>query len=1188
MSLSKLSGSQQLVTGLTAVGSSQTTALQLAGRNSLQEITTVGSSTGVMLPALTELPAQVTICNQGSNALSVYPEVGGTIDNGITNAAAMLGAGKAATFEASNLTNWYTVATTNAGGGTVNSVAAGTGLAGGTITTTGTLSLAAIADKSVLGNTSGGTAAPAGVTLSAMIDEAIGNTRGDILYRGASTWSVLAPGSSGNVLTSGGASGNPSWSSAASGTVTSVTFTGDGIVLSATPSSAVTTSGTLTAALAAQSANVILAGPTTGSAHVPTFRALTGADLPNPGASSLGGVESYAAVSHQWINAISTSGVPSSTQPAFTDISGQATLAQLPSIGTLTILANTTGGSAVPAADTLTSIIDSCIGSTQGNILYRGASSWSVLAPGTSGQVLQTGGASANPSWTNATGGGTVTSVTFTGDGTVLSATPSSAVTTTGTLTAALAAQSANVILAGPATGSAHVPTFRALTGADLPNPGASSLGGVESYAAVSHQWINAISTSGVPSSTQPAFTDISGQATLAQLPSIGTLTILANTTGGSAVPAADTLTSIIDSCIGSTQGNILYRGASSWSVLAPGTSGQVLQTGGASANPSWTNATGGGTVTSVTFTGDGTVLSSTPSSAVATSGTLTAALATQSANVILAGPASGSAQVPTFRALTGADLPNPGASSLGGVESYAAVSHQWINAISTSGVPSSTQPAFTDISGQATLAQLPSIGTLTVLANTTGGSAVPAADTLTAIIDSCIGSTQGDVLYRGASAWSVLAPGTSGQFLQTGGASANPSWANAAAGGTVTSVTFTGDGTVLSSTPSSAVTTTGTVAASLVNQSANVVLAGPASGSAAAPTFRALGAADVIAANNSFYFGSGQDSAATISSGTTTLTRDMYYTNLTLSGTGVLKPAGFRVFVSGTLDISGAQAGAIVFNGGAGSNATSATGAAAGATSYGSNTTLQTAAGGTNSGGSGSTTNGGGGGNPNVGLLWNVQFSAQAGAGGAGTGGTGGATGSGTGPNQASYPYRYVTDFKSPVAVNNGQSGAGGGAGGGDSTNPGGGGGGGGGAGGPLWIAAATIARGTNSTVGIIQSKGGVGGNGYTPTAGNCGGGGGGAGGQGGPVVIYYGAVTGSTITDAIDVTGGAGGTGGSLVGSGSANGNGGGGGPGGYVLVTNLATNTLTQTNGPARTNAASGGTTTGSSATTSQANL
>lgn len=52
--------------------------------------------------------------------------------------------------------------------------------------------------------------------------------------------------------------------------------------------------------------------------------------LPNPGASALGGVESLAATSHQFINTISTSGVPSSAQPAFSDVSGNAALSQVP------------------------------------------------------------------------------------------------------------------------------------------------------------------------------------------------------------------------------------------------------------------------------------------------------------------------------------------------------------------------------------------------------------------------------------------------------------------------------------------------------------------------------------------------------------------------------------------------------------------------------------------------------------------------------------------------------------------------------------------------------------------------------------------------------------------------------------------------------------------------------------------
>lgn len=39
------------------------------------------------------------------------------------------------------------------------------------------------------------------------------------------------------------------------------------------------------------------------------------------------------------------------------------------------------------------------------------------------------------------------------------------------------------------------------------------------------------------------------------------------------------------------------------------------------------------------------------------------------------------------------------------------------------------------------------------------------------------LGSTQGDTLYRGASAWATLAAGTAGYVLKTGGPAANPSW---------------------------------------------------------------------------------------------------------------------------------------------------------------------------------------------------------------------------------------------------------------------------------------------------------------------------------------------------------------------------------------------------------------------------
>jgi hypothetical protein len=70
--------------------------------------------------------------------------------------------------------------------------------------------------------------------------------------------------------------------------------------------------------------------------------------------------------------------------------------------------------------------------------------------------------------------------------------------------------------------------------------------------------------------------------------------------------------------------------------------------------------------------------------------------------------------------------------------------------------------------------------------------------------------------------------------------------WDSWGGGGSVTSVAMTGDGTVFnSSVTGSPITTTGTLAPSLHTQSANVVLAGPTSGGAVAPTFRSLGVSD-------------------------------------------------------------------------------------------------------------------------------------------------------------------------------------------------------------------------------------------------------------------------------------------------------------------------------------------------------
>lgn len=78
--------------------------------------------------------------------------------------------------------------------------------------------------------------------------------------------------------------------------------------------------------------------------------------------------------------------------------SGSVTLAKLADVATDTVLGRTASGTGAVSALGATDVLD-MLGSTQGNILYRNGTVWTVLAPGTAGQVLQTGGAAANPSW---------------------------------------------------------------------------------------------------------------------------------------------------------------------------------------------------------------------------------------------------------------------------------------------------------------------------------------------------------------------------------------------------------------------------------------------------------------------------------------------------------------------------------------------------------------------------------------------------------------------------------------------------------------------------------------------------------------------------------------------------------------------------------------------------------------------
>lgn len=240
-------------------------------------------------------------------------------------------------------------------------------------------------------------------------------------------------------------------------------------------------------------------------------------------------------------------------------------------------------------------------------------------------------------------------------------------------------------------------------------------------------------------------------------------------------------------------QGSVLYRGATAWAGLGPGTSGYVLSTQGPGANPTWVPNTAG-SVTSVglalpsIFTVSG--------SPVTSSGTLTGTLNTQSANLVFAGPSTGIAATPTFRSLVNADIAGSGAAltktddtnvtlTLGGSSSTALVNAAsltlgWTGTLSgarggtgvantgktiTLGGSLTTSGAFdsTFTMTGITSVTFPTSGTLA----TTGGANIPTI-------------AQGDLLYgSAANTLSALAKNTSAtRYLSNTGASNNPVWA--------------------------------------------------------------------------------------------------------------------------------------------------------------------------------------------------------------------------------------------------------------------------------------------------------------------------------------------------------------------------------------------------------------------------
>lgn len=403
---------------------------------------------------------------------------------------------------------------------------------------------------------------------------------------------------------------------------------------------------------------------------------------------------------------------------------------------------------------------------------------------GHAGDVLTTDGTSFF--WTPSTGTGTVTSVAATVPSGVMSV-AGSPVTGAGTLDFTFDSQSAGKVLASPASTSG-VPTLRVLVPSDIPLLAATKIN--------------------------------SGVLDTARLGS------------------------------GTADSTTYLRGDSTWQTPPVGVTSVALTM------PSGLFSTGGSPITST--------------------GTFAVTLDSQAQNLVLASP-DGSSGLPSARALVSADIPNLAFTKITGTVPVnqggtgQTTANTALNALLPSQTGNSGKFLTTDATNTSWVTITPGTGTVTSVAATVpsiltiSGSPVTTSGTLAFGLASAAPNTflsgpdgtSGTPTFRvpvvadlpalptskitsGVFGTAFLGTGTadSTKFLRGDGTwQLNPL-------GTVTSVALSVPGEFsVSGTP---ITTAGTLAITTTAQTANTVWAGPTSGSAAQPGFRALGATDI------------------------------------------------------------------------------------------------------------------------------------------------------------------------------------------------------------------------------------------------------------------------------------------------------------------------------------------------------